>query len=458
MKIMEALLSPGINSIGVYGGPGVGKTMLVEQIKRTAKEGKLFDVVVMAKVTKNLDLKRIQDEIASDLGLELPNRVTLQGAADLIKSRLTNNKVLVILDDIWEQMDLEKVGIPSGNKQPIEKKKQKISSLDEQTECIVLLTSRDPGVLPPDMPTHRNIKVDQLKEEEAQALFEKIAGKQAESHILRPLAKEIAKKCGGLPIAIATLANTLKSKIPQKWRITLLRLSQEVNLSGMSSSSSLYSAIELRYGDLESKELQQTLWLCSLMGHNAGLQDLLKYGIGLGLFPGAKSMEEGRHEALNLVSKLIRDYSLLLDGGRNVHFDMHDSIREVAISIAAEDHGVLDLRKVAVNDRTENGTQKFSTLLENPDLPCSVRRLLLLWGRIALIFVEDGQPSTCKRFKAILASVVCFLDAFWELDNLDDLIVNLLSLHGLRGKGVFLQVLDALEFCSQRNGSFILLL
>ncbi|GKV38582.1 hypothetical protein SLEP1_g46472 [Rubroshorea leprosula] len=40
----------------------------------------------------------------------------------------------------------------------------------------------------------------------------------------------------------------------------------------------------------------------------------------------------------------------------------------------------------------------------------------------------------------------------------DDLIVNLLSLHGLRGEGVVFEVPDALEFCSKRNGSFIWLL
>ncbi|GKV04618.1 hypothetical protein SLEP1_g16761 [Rubroshorea leprosula] len=37
----------------------------------------------------------------------------------------------------------------------------------------------------------------------------------------------------------------------------------------------------------------------------------------------------------------------------------------------------------------------------------------------------------------------------------DDLIVNLLSLHELRGEGVVLEILDALEFCCKRNGSLI---
>ncbi|GKV47439.1 hypothetical protein SLEP1_g54343 [Rubroshorea leprosula] len=31
----------------------------------------------------------------------------------------------------------------------------------------------------------------------------------------------------------------------------------------------------------------------------------------------------------------------------------------------------------------------------------------------------------------------------------DNLIVNLLSLHELRGKGVVFEILDALEFCSK---------
>ncbi|GKU98661.1 hypothetical protein SLEP1_g11634 [Rubroshorea leprosula] len=31
----------------------------------------------------------------------------------------------------------------------------------------------------------------------------------------------------------------------------------------------------------------------------------------------------------------------------------------------------------------------------------------------------------------------------------DDLIVNLLNLHGLRGEGVVFEVPDALEFCSK---------
>ncbi|GKV34013.1 hypothetical protein SLEP1_g42441 [Rubroshorea leprosula] len=48
-----------------------------------------------------------------------------------------------------------------------------------------------------------------------------------------------------------------------------------------------------------------------------------------------------------------------------------------------------------------------------------------------------ANPLLCKRFKAILA-------------NVDDLIVNLLSLQGLQGEGVVFEVPNALELCSKR--------
>ncbi|GKV41006.1 hypothetical protein SLEP1_g48588 [Rubroshorea leprosula] len=232
-EIMVALQSPRISSIGVYGEAGVGKTMLVEEIKRKADQLRLFDDVVMAKVTNNPDMKRIQDDISHDLDLELPDRVT---AANRIRSRLTDRKVLVILDDIWARIDLEEVGIPFGNKhkqklkQPTEKKEEEISSVEEQTRCILLMTSRDSGVLSRDMHAHKIVEVRPLKSKEARELFEKIGGQQAKNLILQHTAEnnekiegeqrikeadEIVKDCKQLPIAIATLAIAISIASPE---------------------------------------------------------------------------------------------------------------------------------------------------------------------------------------------------------------------------------------------------
>ncbi|GKV40979.1 hypothetical protein SLEP1_g48562 [Rubroshorea leprosula] len=358
-QIMDALQNPRIKTVRVHGGPGVGKTMLVEEVKRRAEQEKLFDEVVMAKETRNPDLRRIQYEIARNLGIELTDKIALQDPAVQIKSRLANKNVLVILDDIWEGIDLEKVGIPFGNnqKQTTEKKNEGNSLVEEQTECMVLETARSADNSSPAKHT-QNIEVSPLEDEEAWELFVKIAGDQAEDNVLQPIAERIVKNCKGLPIDIATFANSLKDKIPLKWRTTLLKLLRSQNSSDSEvknwneMSPSLKSAIELRYGDLESNELKQTLLLCSLMSHNASIHGLLKYAIGLGLFPGANSIEAAQDEAVSSVKKL-KDSSLLLDGGDNMHFDIRDPIREVVISISCKDNDVLALRNGAPDHKLE---------------------------------------------------------------------------------------------------------
>ncbi|KAL9437142.1 hypothetical protein AB3S75_023061 [Citrus x aurantiifolia] len=77
--VLDALINPDVNMIGVYGMSGIGKTMLVKEAARQVEEDKLFDEVVFAEVSQTPDVKRIRGEIADQLGLSFsegsPNRI-----------------------------------------------------------------------------------------------------------------------------------------------------------------------------------------------------------------------------------------------------------------------------------------------------------------------------------------------------------------------------------------------
>ncbi|GLT76983.1 hypothetical protein SLA2020_486130 [Shorea laevis] len=338
-RIMKALQSQGSSIIGVHGMPGVGKTMLAKEVKRRAEQDKLFDVVVMTLVSRNAELKKIQVEIARSLDLDqLPNGITTQDAAEHIKGRLKKmKKVLIILDDIWVPgIDLEELGIPLGDGP---KKNEGSSSGEEHVECKILLTSRDSDVLSDLMDSPLNFSLHQLEPGEAWELLKKIVGDRAESKEVHDTAIEIVRECGGLPLAITTMAKALKNKEPYQWRNALrkLRKPSPENFHGIPAE--VYRAIEFSYSHLESEKLQETFLLCCLMGHKASIQDLLKYGVGLGLF--ANIIEEARDEVFTLISKL-RASSLLIDDSDNNCFDMHDLIHDVAVSISSRDrHGLL---------------------------------------------------------------------------------------------------------------------
>ncbi|XVF30831.1 hypothetical protein REPUB_Repub16aG0091900 [Reevesia pubescens] len=331
--VMEALKDSNSSIIGVHGMGGVGKTTLVKQVAKQVKEENLFDEVVMATVTQSFDINRIQDQIAEDLGGKKLDSVSDFGRAEELRNRLKKKKVLVILDDIWKKLDLEAVGIPYGA---------------EHQGCKILLTSRELNVLSL-MDSQQNLAIEVLKEDEAWNLFKKMAGDTVLSPDLHAIAIKVAKKCGGLPIAIVTVGKGMKNKNAYEWRNALrdLRRPSKGNFKGISAD--VYSAIELSYTFLEVEELRQTFLLCSIMGHDAVVEDLLKYGIGLGLFHGVDSIQETRDKVLTLVSNL-KASCLLLDGStpkytndRREHFDMHDVVRDVAISISSRDEHWLAL-------------------------------------------------------------------------------------------------------------------
>ncbi|GLT35621.1 hypothetical protein SLA2020_100580 [Shorea laevis] len=377
-RIMEALQSQSSSIIGVHGMPGMGKTMLAKEIKRKAEQDKLFDVVVWALVTRNADSKKIQVEIARGLGLDqLPNGITTQDAAERIKERLKKmKKVLIILDDIWRPgIGLEELGIPLRNEpktiegslsreeyaECIEESSSReeyaeciegsssredyaeciegSSSREEYAECKILLTSRDSNVLSDLMGSQQNFPLHQLEDEEAWELLKRIVGDRAESGDIHSAAIEIVRECGGLPLAITTMAKALKNKEPYEWMdaVRILKRPSSENFDGISAN--VYSAIEVSYSHLESKKLKKTFLLCCLMGHGVLIQDLLAYGVGLGLL--ANTIEEAGNEVLTLISKL-RASSLLIDDHDNNYFDMHELIRDVAVSLASRDrHGLL---------------------------------------------------------------------------------------------------------------------
>ncbi|KAK9205778.1 hypothetical protein WN943_016048 [Citrus x changshan-huyou] len=135
--------------IGVNGMSGIGKTVLVKEAARQVKEDKLFDEVVFAEVSQTPDVKRIQGEIADQLGLSFSKGSECERAMVLCdRLRKEKKKILVILDNIWTSLDLERVGMPLGD------------------ECKVMLTSIRLSVLSNDMGSQKNFLVSILTEEE----------------------------------------------------------------------------------------------------------------------------------------------------------------------------------------------------------------------------------------------------------------------------------------------------
>ncbi|PPR83755.1 hypothetical protein GOBAR_AA36953 [Gossypium barbadense] len=262
--IMEALNDDSVSVIGVHGMGGIGKTMLVKEIARKVK-GNLFDSVVIATVTQTIDIEKIQNRIAELLGLNFEEPSTDVKALRLRERLKKEKRVLVVLDDIWAKVDIEEVGIPLG---------------DEHKGCKLLLTSRELNVLSNGMDAQKCFAIGFLNEKEAWDLFKKKAGGCVESCDSKPIAMEVAKKCAGLPIAIATVAGALRNKRLFEWKNALREL-ERPSSSNFTGIAAAYSAIEWSFNYLESEEVKLTFLLCCVIGHNGLVEKLMRYTVGL---------------------------------------------------------------------------------------------------------------------------------------------------------------------------------
>jgi Leucine-rich repeat (LRR) protein len=323
-RLMEALRDDNILVIGVWGMPGVGKSTLVREVSKQVMEKKLFDEVAIANVTQSPDLKEIQREIADMIDLKFDVESSVTGKANRLRERLTKKEdkkmILVILDDIWKNLDLEALGIPYEG-------------------CKVLLTSRNRDVLVSGMGTQEDFGLEVLAEEEAWSLFEKMAGDCVNKDpSMRTAATEVAKACSGLPLALVTVSKALKNKELFEWKDALLLLRRPAPEHLNEMQSTIYSSIEVSYKHLKetNKEARDVFLLCTQLGYYIEERDLLKYCCGLGLFHGINTTEDARNRLYTKL-RILKDCCLLLPSSSE-SLRMHDVVRDAAILIASRDH------------------------------------------------------------------------------------------------------------------------
>ncbi|KAG6646175.1 uncharacterized protein LOC122318860 isoform X3 [Carya illinoinensis] len=327
-EIMEALGNADIDKIGVWGMPGVGKSTLMKEIARQAKEEKLFNEVVMTMVTNSPDVRRIQGAIAYKLDLNFDQEADEKDRASHLQRRLSKDKkVLVILDDIWKAFDLQEMGIPSKG-------------------CKVVMISRDRDVLISGMDTQKAIhELKILQKDEAWNLFEKMAGDSFQDRPeVRGIATKIAEKCAGLPIALVIVSKALKNKSLGIWKDALVQLTRPAPENDSKIWSPIYSCIHLSYEHLVGEEVKSLFLLCAQQDYYIFYQDLLRYGFGLGLFLNIYTLEEARNRLESLLSNL-QDSCLLLESPHSSkEFNMHDLVRDVAKIIASKNHNMFVMR------------------------------------------------------------------------------------------------------------------
>ncbi|KAL3729528.1 hypothetical protein ACJRO7_026624 [Eucalyptus globulus] len=310
--IMKALDDEKLKVIGVHGPGGVGKTTLLEEVKKKLmKENRSFDMIINVEVSQTPDLNNIQGQIADALSLNLKKKQSQQGRRDLLFQRLQsdpNEKVLIILDDLWTELDLKSVGIPS---------------VDESRGCKLLVASRFKDVSEQKMHADKTFRLEGLNNDEAFRLFEKIVGDNLKDEELKPIAAQVVEKLAGLPLLIISIASTLKYSRVSAWKDALIKI----------EDSNIETIVKLSYDHLKSEDAKSLFLLCGLIGGTIQVELLLGLGMGLGLFEVFNNTVEDSRNRLNTMLDSLHFVCLLQDDGDDMEtVTIHDLYSEVVVS------------------------------------------------------------------------------------------------------------------------------
>ncbi|KAG6530552.1 hypothetical protein ZIOFF_012793 [Zingiber officinale] len=142
------------NIIGIYGMGGVGKTTMSKRIQQHYHlNHAIFVRVIWVVASKDCQLKKLQIDIAKSLNLHtLEENDDEQTCGVKLCSFLKNRNCLLLLDDIWERLDLQLLGMTHSATERGQQQQQK------QPRKVVVLTTRSETVCA-QMKAEKKIKV-----------------------------------------------------------------------------------------------------------------------------------------------------------------------------------------------------------------------------------------------------------------------------------------------------------
>ncbi|KAI9112193.1 hypothetical protein K1719_016716 [Acacia pycnantha] len=357
-EVLLVLTDPKVSKVGIYGWGGVGKTTLAKEVAKHAMDDKLFDLVAMATISQTMDVGRVQDDIAYQLGLHLDEKSPI-GRADRLCRRIKMEKnILIILDDVWEKIDLDKIGIPTeqdlkGDKLSLTSKHVEISQKNETYQgCKLFLTSRRLDILQ-NNEIQRIFALEALDNAESWALFENMVGDAIRDADLQKIAIQAVERCAGLPVMIVSIARSLKyNNNIYYWKDALNNL-KRVDSGDMHGN--VFVTFEFTYNRLED-EMKKVFLLCGLLGPSMYVSDLLKYAFGLGVFKYIDTIEDARNRLYRIIDGLKASCLLLEDEASETNMiKMHDLVCEVAVSLAYKNEHVFMFKR---NDRMQDWPSK----------------------------------------------------------------------------------------------------
>ncbi|KAF7099381.1 hypothetical protein CFC21_101016 [Triticum aestivum] len=326
-----------LKTISIVGVGGLGKTTLTKAVYEKIKAQ--FDCVAFVPVGQNPDIKKVFKDLLYDLDNEKFSDIhnTTRDENLLIKQIsdfLVDKRYLIMIDDIWEEEIWRFINCALY--------KNKLHSR-------VITTTRNVSVSEACLSSSDDMihKMEPLSDEDSQILFHRRIFQSEEKcpEGLHEVSREILKKCGGVPLAIITIASLLVSnqRIKQKeeWMHVHSSMGRGVTQGGIVKD--MKRILSLSYYDLPS-HLKPCLLYLSIFPEDSEIKRdwliwrWLAEGFILGDTEETRLFEIGESYFNELMNRSLIQPAEINEEGTIVSCRIHDMVLDLICSLSNEEN------------------------------------------------------------------------------------------------------------------------
>ncbi|XP_017979820.1 PREDICTED: putative disease resistance protein At4g10780 [Theobroma cacao] len=353
-EILNYLMDDKVGMIGVCGMGGIGKTTIMKHINNQLLEESKFDKVIWITVSRELNIVKLQKNIADAMKENLPELEDQVKWAAALTDILGKKKFVLILDDVWNWFSLVEVGIPEPTRNG--------SKLVLTSRSIDLFMNMGCKV----------VKVQPLSKEDSLNLFLDNSERSVlQDPPLEEIASHVVDECAGLPLAIVTIARSMKGVSDiREWRNALEELRKCVK-SVKGTDIEVFERLKFSYDHLQDSKIQNCFLYCSLYPEDWKIsrKELIEYWIDEG-FIDELGTRQAMHDRGHTILNKLENNCLLerVDDGNSVK--IHDVLRDMALYIKSK-NGTRFMVKAGMQLRELPGQHEWEERLEKVSLMCN---------------------------------------------------------------------------------------